>query len=55
MKQADKLVKVSNPAYEEWYAQDQQVLGLIFMSVSKDVLTRITDATMTAQVWQAIG
>jgi hypothetical protein len=30
-KQGDKVVKVINPAYEEWYAQDQQVLGLIFM------------------------
>ena len=54
-KQADKVVKVSNPEYEEWYAQDQQVLGLIFMSVSKDVLTRIADATTAAQAWRAIG
>jgi hypothetical protein len=42
-KQADK--EVSNLAHEEWYARDQQVLGFIFVSVSKDVLTRIADAT----------
>jgi len=54
-KQGDKVVKVINPAYEEWYARDQQVLGLIFMSVSKDVLTRIADATTAAEAWKSIG
>lgn len=35
-KQTDnKIVKAPNPAYEEWFALDQQVLGLIFTSVGK--------------------
>ncbi|KAF8746764.1 hypothetical protein HU200_013333 [Digitaria exilis] len=48
-KQANgKLVKVPNPAYEDLFAQDHQVVGLIFSSVGKDVFLQITNM-FTAQ------
>uniref|UniRef100_A0A0D3HV43 Retrotransposon Copia-like N-terminal domain-containing protein n=1 Tax=Oryza barthii TaxID=65489 RepID=A0A0D3HV43_9ORYZ len=31
-KEGDKVVKVTNPAYETWVAEDQQVLGYILAS-----------------------
>lgn len=43
-----------NPAYEEWYAWDQQVLGLIFSSVGKDALMQIAAAKTAAHAWQEI-
>ncbi|CAO2189421.1 unnamed protein product [Urochloa humidicola] len=33
-KQGEKTVKIPNPAYEEWLARDQQVLGFIFTSIT---------------------
>jgi len=32
-----KTVKTANPAYEEWFAGDKQILGFLFASVSKEV------------------
>jgi hypothetical protein len=32
VKQGDTTVKASNPAYDEWFAIDQQVLGFIYTS-----------------------
>lgn len=54
-KQTDgKVIKSPNPAYEEWFARDQQVLGLIYSSVGKDVFIQIAAANTAAQVWQEI-
>jgi hypothetical protein len=50
----NKAVKVPNPAYEEWYARDQQILGCIFSSVSKEVFTQITSAQTAAWAWQEV-
>ncbi|XP_012702882.1 uncharacterized protein LOC101777117 [Setaria italica] len=49
-----KITKVPNLAYEEWYARDQQVLGLIFSSMGKDALVQIATAKMAAQAWQEV-
>ena len=49
-----KFVKVSNPAYEEWFATDQQILGFLFMSDTKDMLTQIAVAKTAAQAWSAV-
>ena len=49
-----KTVKVRNPAYEEWFARDQQVLGFLFTSVTKDVLSQIAAAKTAAQAWSAV-
>ncbi|XP_012702929.1 uncharacterized protein LOC101759551 [Setaria italica] len=50
----DKNAKVPNPTYVECYAQDQQVPGLIFTSVGKEVLAQISAATTAAQAWQEV-
>lgn len=49
-----KMIKVPTPAYEEWYARDQQILGFLFTSVTKDVLSQITAAKKAAQAWSAV-
>ena len=54
--QADKTVKkVPNPVYEEWYAADQQLLGYIFSSLSREILNQVVDSRTAAQAWRAIG
>lgn len=35
-----KIAKVLNPAYNKWFARDQQVLGFLFTSVTKTSLCR---------------
>jgi hypothetical protein len=37
---AKAKIKIDNPAYEEWFAADQQVLGFLFSLLSRDT-TRI--------------
>lgn len=55
-KSADgKIVKVSNPAHEEWFAKDQQVLGFIFTSVCKDVFAQIAGSSTAFQAWTAVN
>ena len=53
-KVVDKDVKIPNPAYEEWYATDQQVLGFLFASLSRDVLSQVAAARTAAQTWRMI-
>ncbi|XP_052152597.1 uncharacterized protein LOC127770859 [Oryza glaberrima] len=54
--QADKTVKkVPNPVFEEWYAADQQLLGYIFSSLSREILNQVADSRTAAQAWRAIG
>ena len=41
-KKADgKTIMASNPAYEEWFAADQQVLGFLLSSLSRDILAQV--------------
>jgi hypothetical protein len=40
-KEKDQPIKLPNPAYAEWYAADQQVLGFLLSSLSKDILPRV--------------
>ena len=52
---ADKSIKkVDNPEYALWVAQDQQVLGYLLNSLSKDVLIQVLEAKTAAQAWAAI-
>lgn len=43
-----------NPAYEEWFARDQQILGLIFASVGKDIFSQVAVASTAAQARREI-
>lgn len=49
-----KEVKVPNPAYEEWYTKDQQVLSFILGSLGRDVLGKVTIKETATQAWAAI-
>jgi hypothetical protein len=51
-KESDK--PVTNPAYEEWFASDQQVLGFLFSSVSKEVLPQIATKATAADAWKEV-
>jgi hypothetical protein len=47
-------VKVSNLAYEEWFAMNQQVLGFLLTSLSKDILAQVATARTSAEAWKTI-
>jgi hypothetical protein len=49
-KQGEKPpVKIPNPAYEARYAIDQQVLGFLLTSLSKEMLTQVAAARTAVQ------
>ncbi|WVZ77133.1 hypothetical protein U9M48_025033 [Paspalum notatum var. saurae] len=50
----DKTAKVPNPAYEEWYASDQQVLGFLLASLSKEVLPPVAAKETALETWNVI-
>ena len=50
-----KTVKVANAAYGLWIAQDQQVLGYLLASLSREVLAQVVDQTTSASLWAAIA
>jgi histone deacetylase 1/2 len=47
-------IKAPNSAFEDWFAQDQQVLGLLLSSVGKEVLAQIAAAATAAEAWGVI-
>lgn len=54
-KKADSSeVLTPNPAYATWVAQDQQLLGYINSSLSKEVLAQVVTATTAVEAWKAI-
>jgi hypothetical protein len=50
----DKIIKISNPAYEDWVALDQQVLSFLLASISKEVLIQVSSKTTATEVWRHI-
>lgn len=53
-KQGEKVVKIPNPAYEDWVASDQQVLGFLLSMLSKEILPQVATTRMVAAAWAAI-
>ena len=49
-----KEVKTPNSAYADWEAQDQQVLGYLLSSVTRDVLVQVATYETAAEVWGII-
>jgi hypothetical protein len=50
----DKETMISNPAYEEWYTTDQQVLTYLLLSLSKDIMAQVVICTTAASAWTVI-
>lgn len=50
-----KETKIVNPAYEAWMATDQQVLGFILSSMTKEVLQQVTSFTTVASAWKILA
>lgn len=46
-----KTCKVPNPAYNDWYATDQQVLGFIISSLSWEIVEHVATKKTTTDVW----
>jgi hypothetical protein len=49
-----KDTKVSEPAYEEWFSRDQQVLGFILGSLAQEVLSQVAAKETAADLWSAV-
>lgn len=49
-----KEVEVSNPAYEEWVATDQQVLGYLISNMSSSIQSQLTACKTAAETWRAV-
>jgi hypothetical protein len=43
-----------NPAFEEWDAQDQQVLSYLHSSISKEILVHVSRSETAADAWRKI-
>jgi hypothetical protein len=55
-KKGEKVPQVvPNTAYTAWVSQDQQVLGFLLSSLSREVLTQVAALTTTADVWAALS
>lgn len=50
-----KKKEIPNPEHDLWVEKDQQLLGYLVNSVSKEVLAGITTATTSVQAWKALG
>lgn len=46
--------EVTNPEYELWIAHDQQVLNLLLLTSSREILSQISSLPTVAQAWAAI-
>ncbi|XBH89844.1 hypothetical protein VPH35_081660 [Triticum aestivum] len=52
---ADKtVVQVQNPAYVAWMTQDQNVLGFLLGSLSREVLLQVMEHTTASSLWAAL-
>ncbi|CAN6312345.1 unnamed protein product [Urochloa humidicola] len=53
-KQGEKEVDVPNPAHGEWVAVDQQVLGYLLSTMSKDILSQVAACKTAAETWAVV-
>ena len=45
---------VRNPEYTSWNVKDQQLLGYLLNSITKDVLAAVATMTSSAEAWRAL-
>ena len=50
----DKKQRVHNPEYDSWNAKDQQLLGYLLNSITKEVLVQVATATSSAEAWESL-
>jgi hypothetical protein len=50
----DKEEKSANLAHETWIALDQQVLGFLLSSLSREVLQQVTSCKNVTVAWKTI-
>jgi hypothetical protein len=48
-------VEECNPAYAQWIARDQSVLGYLLSSLTHEVLTGVATMTTSAEVWSTLA
>lgn len=53
-KQDEKIVKIPNQDYIQWMAKDQQILGYLLASLSREILVHVADKKTAAELWQTI-
>ncbi len=53
-KEGDKATRAVNPAYDEWVATDQQILGLLLSTLSRDVLAQVATCGTAAAAWSML-
>jgi hypothetical protein len=47
-------ITISNPEYEEWYDNDQQVLAYMLLSLSKEIMGHVAIYNTVASAWGII-
>jgi hypothetical protein len=46
--------QVSNPVYERWYDQDQQLLSGLLSSMTEEVLRDVVTAKSSREIWDSL-
>jgi hypothetical protein len=49
-----KSIKIPNPEYKIWVAQDQQVLSYLLNSVTREILGYLATKVTTTSAWTAL-
>lgn len=44
--------KKTNPAYDEWVANDQQIIGWLFNSMTEDIATQLLHCETSKELWE---
>lgn len=53
-KKGDKEARTSNPAYDEWVATGQQILGFLLSTLSRDILAQVATCSTAAAAWNML-
>jgi hypothetical protein len=50
-----QIIEQHNPAYSQWVAHDQAVLGYLLSSLTRETLVMVAKCTRTADVWSELS
>jgi hypothetical protein len=54
VKAGDTVTKEANPEYAKWLALDQQVLGYLLTTMTREAMLQVGAATTAAELWAAV-